>query len=994
MTPIPPPCPPNGKDNFYHLTTNPQDPLILRVIRTIGYILLHIITFGLLLLIHYYKHHQAPRKGLPTPPTPPIEPDRKTIEIAKQPTGSPDDKKPPSKPESPVPPTVEVATPPPILPASKDYQSCLNRMVEMVMRREHLPLASIQIDPNTGGINPEFIASYPNQVEREQMYFHVERLRETLRDPHCTPQQQRLAQLSLQQIEYLNTNYYIASVPGDGNCFYRAYAIGWLCALCRECEINGAAFEDEAIRVLTLPFAASSTINENLCSEIAGLLQLCGTYPTLTDVYNKVILSPQHTRTLITFLQKLSVYAARREIAASIPEETARAIYISNLEDELLPKALESLFASRPCSELFQNFIDHTALPHMQSNDELLLLLEHLPALFLTEEELNRLSPEAQAGRRQYENEIQRAFSELSAHIAASGWNDIRFNATIKDRLPEGIKSQYKRFLANMEHRRAHHRPWSSAFSFFAFLRTCPSTMLDQHCADFHQEVEWLVNGFVPPQKSIQDVLKISTGSLRYLTADIDSSWQRSVLASNLFTLLTTHKSLQSESSIPQLETLHTRIANVLKKVLSTAFKTAPLSDHPDLLKNMVEKLLFTISNTQELKQHFDKVCSARSLSSMRHLSDLTPEEDLLYTQAVQLLFFILQHPQVETRRETKDAVKDLKMLLLPFLQYTFKKVENEIKLKKLLGSILGSILLNPPANYPSIPTNEDLLTFFKFFSKHPEVMVLDPILEKNCLNFIQKVFPNTKLENEAKLLIKEFPNTFGNLWKAFLKRVNILGTKLGSHQSETPLSDLFSKSFLIFCFLTNYPHLLHKNTTLTAQLKSFQKEAQDRFVQGQKELLHMLRHGFALVGETINLYSEARKQLLYNLLRKTEIKRDGFCRSAFRRAFIGYLHSLDSTVLADVLDEVKEQAEANDVSVMTTVPLQRLAVCQAVSDLDAVSEEVMQNFIVRHGFLNTFSPEGEASIFLIRFPNHYGCLLPRNPRTEAQNLETNLLNP
>ncbi|ETR80381.1 hypothetical protein X556_0293, partial [Chlamydia pneumoniae B21] len=118
MFPIPPPhCPPNNKNNFYHLTTDTKDPLLLRILRTIGYVLLHIITLGLLLLIHYYKHHRVVRKeGLPTPPTLPKGPEPKTIEIAKQPPKDGEDKK-PDVPKPGTPPPEDTPPPPPKAPS-------------------------------------------------------------------------------------------------------------------------------------------------------------------------------------------------------------------------------------------------------------------------------------------------------------------------------------------------------------------------------------------------------------------------------------------------------------------------------------------------------------------------------------------------------------------------------------------------------------------------------------------------------------------------------------------------------------------------------------------------------------------------------------------------------------------------------------------------------------------------------------------------------------
>ncbi|WP_041466962.1 hypothetical protein [Chlamydia pneumoniae] len=1033
MFPIPPPhCPPNNKNNFYHLTTDTKDPLLLRILRTIGYVLLHIITLGLLLLIHYYKHHRVVRKeGLPTPPTLPKGPEPKTIEIAKQPPKDGEDKKPdvpkpgtpppedtpppppkapspaspkvpkqpadkkPTPPPEAPPPPVRVATPMPLRPSSQGYWQCLNRMVSMVLRRAPLPLPAMQVDPILGDFNPHFVASYPNRIDNEPMYFQIKQFKKIAQNPDLPQQHRRLAQLSLEQALYLNDNYYLVNVPGDGNCFYRAYAVGWLSALYEESSRNDIVFEQEATRLLDLPFASSSPANANLCAEMAELLQLCSTYCSFIDLYDGVILSQKHTATLIAFLRKLSAYAIRQQIAASSNEETARALFISDMQDDLLPSVLEFLAANRPYSELFQNLINHSALPYMQSRDKLFLLLEHLPALFLTDAELQKMSPEDQQLRKQYEREIREAFAKLSRRIADSGWDTERFNAIVKDHLPEAIRCQYSRFLATIENRRSGDLPWSPALSFFAFLCTCPSVRFHKLCATFYKSLEDIIIASAPPQRSIQEILQISNASLSYLNEDLDSSWQREVISSNIMTILTTHESLTLESSMPQLETLHKRIANLLKNVISTSFETPPLSNQPDLLSNLVNKLLVAIHSKLELKEHFNTVCSARSLRLTRDEgSGLSQEQDLLYTQAVQLLFFILQHPQVNNRPETKDAVKELKMLLLPFLQYAFKKVENEKKLQKLLRSILGSLVLKPPARYPSTPSNKDKETFCKFWSRHPEVMVLDPILEKNCMQFLRATFPNYQLETEAILLEKEIESTFRNGWNVFLTRLNLFGSKLGSPSSPTALSDQFSKSFLIFCFLNNYPKLLQKKTPLAARLDAFQREASHRFTQVKDKLLLSLKYGFPLATATINQYSRARDQLICNLLKNTVTASDGFCRSGFRQSLIGYLHSLSSNELGDILDDVKEQAEANDVAAMTTVPLQPFAVCLIMSDRDTVSEENIENFVAMHGFLNTISPERDARIFLIRFPNHYGCLLPRNPRTEDQNSKPDSSNP
>ncbi|AFS26703.1 putative membrane domain protein [Chlamydia psittaci CP3] len=80
----PPSCPTPGRNNLYHLQVNPQDPLCIRALRLVAYVLLHIITLGLLLLFHYCTRHtaqvtpqpiipvvpQTPRSQLPLPQLP------------------------------------------------------------------------------------------------------------------------------------------------------------------------------------------------------------------------------------------------------------------------------------------------------------------------------------------------------------------------------------------------------------------------------------------------------------------------------------------------------------------------------------------------------------------------------------------------------------------------------------------------------------------------------------------------------------------------------------------------------------------------------------------------------------------------------------------------------------------------------------------------------------------------------------------------------------
>ncbi|SPN73606.1 hypothetical protein C10C_0439 [Chlamydia serpentis] len=1034
MVSTPPSCPPPNKDNLYHLTTNPEDSLILRILRTIGYILLHIITLGLLLLIHYYKHHQVFRKeGLPTPPIIPRAPDKKTLETAKQLTEDKDDRKPssPKKP-TPTPPPIKKISPSPSIPSSPElsdkkiletdkqpgedkditppappkkttpppikkispppYQrqpegvGSLNWMVNKAIMRDILPLSSQIIDPTTEEINPYFLASYPNQIKNEPGFFPLDTLKLLAHNPLIPSERRRIAKLALNQIEYLSANYYVVNVPGDGRCFYRSYVVGWLCALAKDSETNSNIFTEEAIRVRELSFASSSPENQALSIQVSTLLESCANYLTLEELYNKVILNPQNNAILVSFIQKLSTYTARRNIAMSVDEASARRIYVSDIEEALLPETLEFLVKKHSYNNLFLNLIAEPPLPSTNTKDQLLLLLGHLPALFLNDQELKTLDSQKQISRRQYELQVEQAFCKLSAVLNCSGWDIETFATRVKDNLPAIIKSQFTRFLQTIKDRRCKDTlPWSQTFSFFAFILTSPSTKLNKICKGFYLEIEGILNSMISAQSNLQDILEVSDRFKDYLKDDLENAWESNVTSSNMFSLLTMHDGLRLAQLLPSLKSLQIRVARLLKNLISASFENPPLSEQPEVLETTVNHLLSAIYTNTTWTSYWDQVCSSEILNLPLD-PKIAPEKDSLYTSAARLLFFIFQHPLIETHPSTKQTVANLKMILLPLLQYAFKKVENQTKLKNLLNPILASIFLD--AHKPSYPiTTKDIQSFCVFFKIHPEIMILDPILELRCKNFANSMFPTFDLENQAKSLIKEIPDTHGNLWESFLKRMNTF--------SAQPLSDALCSSFLVFSFLENYPELLQKSSPITNKLQCFQKTALETFLEKEEQLIRILRPVFGLAAETLNNYSIFRRQMINHLLRKSDSTTAVFCHSAFRENLISYLLSLHSSNLASILDLVQDQAESSDVASMATVPLQQLAVCEAMFDSENTYNNI-QSLAVSHGFLHSFSSEAEARIFLIHFSNHYGCLLPipKTSQTEAPNNKTQDPNP
>ncbi|AEB41561.1 hypothetical protein [Chlamydia pecorum] len=974
------PCPAPESNNKYHLTTNPYAPLILRVLRVVGYILLHILTLGILLLIHYCKYHCFQERGLPRPPSPSYAPSEKTLsQVKKKPGG----RETPPTPPPPLDPQ-ELRIPTMALPKLSKIPKILSRprhiipgsLQDMVWQQTQgkVPIAAQMLLPTHLDINPDFLASYPTPIVNDPLI----PFRHYISDPQ-DPSIPRHQSLYAQQMHYLNQHYYIVNVPGDGHCFYRAYTIGWLCSIFERSRHNPQAFANEANMISRHPFAQSSARANQLSTELANLLYFCSHLTSLQQLFDSILHSEKHVGLCIVYLRHLASYAVHQQIQV-LGEENARVAYILDLE-ELLPETL-GYFREKAKKSLWSNMISSRPLPPTSAKEHACLLIEFLPWILSTEEEKRNLTPQEREAQELLEKRFQRLFTSIDSHLKlkepklARDLNQILAKLSIQ----ETINFQY--YLNTLERRHPHvKKQYSPLFLWVAFLHTCPhlqsSPLAKKAMSAFQQALKACVGN----QNSLTQALSFDSNSPQEasLNSTLDHCWQQQITEEVILHLFTTINSLKDAHRIPQLERLYRRLAILMhKRLVSLLQKDPTIID--GLLKNVN-----SIENNlpKELLSEYKNLCSSPCLH-MRKQQHLNDEQQKNCNKGVYMLFFILQNPSLLSHPQCQNFAKNVLNLLFPYLQCVLKKPENLEILQGLTSSILGSITL-PPLPLPEDTFSHDIARyagqFAQYFASHPEVLPLNAPLAAQLRELAQTAFAD--LEETAQNLYQEISQHHPQEWEKFVDRLNILGYQGSRYpQARPPLKDSFANSlpigFLLFSFLKNYPGLLQRGSPLEQQLKTFFTTASQKF----RDTLHCMpkfQETFARELPKLKDFVNTQETIIRALFRKADAT--PFPLVAFRKSFLDYLCCVSAEELHRILSEVNTQAEGSHVAALATTLNRTPALCQVLNDPEvnlAVSAQTVEN----HGFLSAgFANENEAEIFLIRFPNHYGCLLPKTPK-------------
>ncbi|WP_236558940.1 hypothetical protein [Chlamydia sp. 17-3921] len=989
----PAPCPPPGSNNKYHLTTNPKDSLIVRVLRVIGYILLHIITLGILLLIHYYRNHIIREKGLPPAPIPKA-PTIETLTIAQKPPIPEDPKETPPKDQPPKeepPKKPQPKQKPPFRPIIYTLPNVPNMPSHIIpgsieamvwqYSRGFAPEAALFTLPGQRDINPNFVASYPMPICEDPLipFRHLITLL-----PPRDPSIPAYLHPYIDQIRYLNENYYIVDVPGDGTCFYHAYAVGWLCSLYESQTTRPRAFSEEANLILQHPFASSSEEANQLSHKVADLLHSCTTCPTLQQLFDSILLSQECTQILVSYLQKIATHAVRQQINI-LGEENARAAFVADIEEALLPQAMQFLGRQRPTTPFLQNVIFQPSMPLTSASDQLTLLLEYLPWIFLTQEETSKLSPQEQDNQNLLKQILHELLNNLDLALNTSNSKLLgtQFKKNVLDKLSVEEYSHFTRFLECIQKRHSKEFPYSQILLFLACINTSPTLKTNVFIQNFLSIAEEEIRKTVGFQATLAEVLNLNRQHTSLLENTLNRCWEQKLTAELVISFLSMHDSLECAHLIPNLEKLFKRIALLLKKGLKTAFEAGGTLQHRlEFLKQNVEELTALLFVSDEWQQQFAEFCN---FSSLKISSDTTlpAMKDTLYTRGMQLFFFILQHPHFLSNPLTKKAAQNIKSLLMPYLQYGLKKSENLSVLQSLATAILGTATLSPP-----LPDENESEVMKKtahlcgYFATRPDVAILHPDLQEKLFLFSHKVFSdNSPLTMEAKRLQEELALAYPQLWQSFISHLNILGYQGTKHPQLTPPDqDSFVKKLplgqLLFSFLLNYPEVRSGNSSLEQQLQTYYDNASKAFKLELQHFAPLLLPSLKEMLPHLTKFIQFKETMISALVRKPE-GLDHEATAAFRESFLAYLRSFSAAQLQDLLDAIKQQAESAHVAGLTSA-LHKPALCQTLYDPTAVQGTA------NHGFLSAgFASEAEAKIILIRFPNHYGCLLrkPRKPR-------------
>lgn len=274
--------------------------LIQRIILLIGLILLHIITLGLILLYFLAKdkisscREKADIKDTVPPPRPSPKAPEKDL--------------PPSPPQRPQVKEKEKK------PFFKKSQKNLTELVEHYSTTPRtIPENTLRITAE-GTPNPDFKFSIPQSV---LTFFKTEYPQ--LFDPNFVPDsslEKTRRHYIQQQVNYLETKYYLVDIRGDGNCFYRSIGISWLFSLVNRFPKNPLIFQT-AIHLVSsqADFINSSQTNQQLTQKLLKIL-ITLQENVSADTLMKILTQSENEVTTTSYLKAISVFYAQQDRSA------------------------------------------------------------------------------------------------------------------------------------------------------------------------------------------------------------------------------------------------------------------------------------------------------------------------------------------------------------------------------------------------------------------------------------------------------------------------------------------------------------------------------------------------------------------------------------------------------------------------------------------------------------------------------------------------------
>lgn len=993
-------CPSPGENNFYHLQTNPKSPLCLRILRVIAYILLHIVTLGILLLIHYLESHvleEFTRSIFPiVPPKPhqvsktdilypseledkilaateepsPTDPVTKDVPQGQEIAQPQEEEKAPESPSQgppifsfPTIPSPDILSFPPTISSTKAGFLAgilsLGRLPRgvvplslqaMVHYRKHglSPCSARHTLSILNTSNPLFLATYPIGVSEHFLQTIVD-LQQKLQGSDPMSDEYLVADVQLKQLAYLNQEYYLVEVAGDGNCFYRACFVGWLCYLKRQNHPD--VFSNEASRILSFPFASSSPKNEEISKNMASLLLSCKNLGTIKDLFDLVLLSPSQTRIGIRYLRQLALFVTNQQrVQALGSEENLKALILGQLEEnpELFIAALKNLMHTQPSSPVLTEIFSNTQPPSTTAKTQALLLLEFLNSLLCHK-------------RLQYQptySLIQKFLNSCESILSSSGISNENAEKIISTLSPE-LKEHYLRFSNTV----AHAGPsLPKNIKLTSFLLSHPScTHYNTSCNTFLNLACTALQTHLDNKTSLSDYLELAPEQSLIMQQIFEEFWVQKLHINTLNTLITLPSGMQGTLVIPQLE----HAFKIILRLLTSAPCILPDTE----IKEINQTLLQCIQHQTHLTTAFS---SFLSLPMFEDLRTTAPSIGIDYARALQLFLFALQHPnflKTAQKLNATEAANKLMLIFYPFLQQSLRKRSNVNRLQKFNQKILGTFCSYPPKLNNEIDP-KTIESTVMFLAKNISLLFLcDPDCQQEVLNILKNTFD----PRAAQEIIHEIKVQHPSLWNNYIRHINILGRQ--PSQRKTQLALLLPKEVLLFGFLTYYPQVGEMSSSLgqrccvylSQQINKIKQELVANNATWEKLILRNKKR--------LSLYIHLQDVFLLSLVRPTSSP------SETRQTLIHQLRELSTPQLMDLFDATVFQAEDEHVSALSSA-LGYLGLCQYLAD-SSLSQTPAQllPLAATQGFIQLdHSPEDQARICIFRAYNHYNCLLKKDP--------------
>lgn len=949
----PPSCPTPGENNWYHLKTRPEDNLCVRIMRVVAYVFLHILTFGFFLLLHYYQKHTSkespiilpvsPQTPLPdTPPTPTLPPQQETLTPELQPTPPQPESPKPDKPKDIFPPVSDLIAR--IKGIGRLPEGVAPHSLEAMVCNEEQGLAPLNarstVEPG-GHFNPTFLATYPRRICRvfentlKNLKKHI--LPDPLQDDHS-----QVSQMIVNQLEYLNQNYDIVDVPGDGNCFYRSFFVGWLCSLLRTDHPQNA-FLTEATRILSLPFASSSPENQALTEKMIAILTSCQHYSDLKSLYDEKILSPENTRTAIQYLRELAIFTRNENRAQALGgEENLRALILAQMEEnpEMLVDYLEELIKTHPTSPILTE--TYTDLPLSAPADQAMLLVECFPYLLHPNSDTYALPPQM----------VQELIDLFSTALSLLPQQEENLDVLITFFPPE-IKGHWDKFSQE----NAAITP--KTLLFLSFLLSHPSCVYYYpECTDVYESAQQAFREALSGTTKLADALGWDTHQETLLGTLLQTVWQQKQSSSILENILRLNGAMRPGTVLPQV-----------KRVFTTAvrlFAEAPRSLSDSQVQNLVNKLEIFIQADPFLSKEYTATAFSSLKASLQDKA-LSPA----YAKGILMMVFLLQHPHLITHPQLGQHAQRLALLLLPHMEQALRHPVNAARLDNLALSIQGIFFCHTPEiNLEDTPLSTIVIesTLLCFARSPEELTACSPVLRSFLLNTLDCNDPTT-----ADML-QSIQTHHPDLLEKHKQHLNRVGQK-AFEGSTTTLSSLLPESLLLFSFLCRYEHALHPD--LHAQCADYMKVYQTHIQQYLLFNLPECQHAILTHAQRLNHYSLLQKSFLFSLARPSNTYPE------YHQALLSYLGHMEIQQLVHLFDRVNTQAEDEHVSGISSA-LGSLALCQYLGDVTLTqTPSQLAPLASTYGFIQTdYTPEAQASIHLFRANNHYNCLIRKDQNT------------